>query len=235
MKKLFYTLLFAIILFIGNSCSKTEFYIDDVYYHPKQEKVQNKQSYAVLDTVSPGQDYQNYNTDDYSYTLRLKRFYSPYYGFNYYDDYYTNLYWYTYNPFYLGYTYNRYRFSPYYYNNSYKMYHHEHNYNYCYRNNVRSVYKPIRDIQPIHNPQRINQRNQQNIQSQRNQSRVKTYYTPAYREPQSSRSYSVPQQRSTTPRNNVQQQQRSVSPQTTRSFQSPSRSGSNTSNTGRHR
>jgi hypothetical protein len=54
----------------------------------------------------------NYYTDDYydyAYSAKLKRFYSPAYGYGYYDPYYTNLYWYDYNPFswgvsiYLGY------------------------------------------------------------------------------------------------------------------------------------
>lgn len=52
-------------------------------------------------------DYDDYY--DYSYSVRIKRFHRPVYGFGYYDDYYTNLYWYTYDPWvwgtsvYLGY------------------------------------------------------------------------------------------------------------------------------------
>lgn len=42
-----------------------------------------------------------YNGDDYydyAYSARLRRFYSPYYGYSYYDPIYTNNYWYDYNP-----------------------------------------------------------------------------------------------------------------------------------------
>jgi hypothetical protein len=53
-----------------------------------------------------------YNSDDYydyAYSARLRRFYTPAYGYGYYDPYYTNSYWYDYNPvswgvsIYLGY------------------------------------------------------------------------------------------------------------------------------------
>ncbi len=52
-----------------------------------------------------------YNDDyyDYAYSAKLKRFYTPAYGYGYYDPFYTNLYWYDYNPvswgvsIYLGY------------------------------------------------------------------------------------------------------------------------------------
>lgn len=52
-----------------------------------------------------------YNDDyyDYSYSSRLRRFYTPVYGYSYYDPYYTNSYWYDYRPaswgvsIYLGY------------------------------------------------------------------------------------------------------------------------------------
>lgn len=62
--------------------------------------------------VSYFDDNDNFNYDDYydySYSVRIKRFHRPVYGFGYYDDYYTNLYWYTYDPWvwgssvYLGY------------------------------------------------------------------------------------------------------------------------------------
>ncbi|MFM7217163.1 MAG: hypothetical protein ACKO1U_03995, partial [Bacteroidota bacterium] len=42
-----------------------------------------------------------YNQDDYydyAYSARLRRFYSPYYGYSYYDPIYTNSYWYDYSP-----------------------------------------------------------------------------------------------------------------------------------------
>lgn len=57
-------------------------------------------------------DNDSFNYDDYydySYSVRIKRFHRPLYGFGYYDDCYTNLYWYTYDPWvwgtsvYLGY------------------------------------------------------------------------------------------------------------------------------------
>ena len=53
-----------------------------------------------------------YNSDDYydyAYSARLRRFYTPVYGYGYYDPFYTNSYWYDYNPvswgvsIYLGY------------------------------------------------------------------------------------------------------------------------------------
>ena len=46
-----------------------------------------------------------YNDDDYydyTYSARLRRFYTPAYGYGYYDPFYTNLYWYDYNPFSWG-------------------------------------------------------------------------------------------------------------------------------------
>ena len=93
---------------------------------------QNDQSYAQSQagaydtTFSEGQTYQDqyyednnqqpavvnnyyYNNDDdyydYYYTSRLRRFHSPYYGWNYYDPWYSDNYWYTYNPVKLGYKY----------------------------------------------------------------------------------------------------------------------------------
>lgn len=54
----------------------------------------------------------NYNEDDYydyEYSSRIRRFYTPVYGYGYYNPYYTNQYWYDYNPvswgvsIYLGY------------------------------------------------------------------------------------------------------------------------------------
>jgi hypothetical protein len=53
----------------------------------------------------------NYYDDyyDYEYSSRIRRFYTPAYGYGYYDPFYTNSYWYDYNPnswgvsIYLGY------------------------------------------------------------------------------------------------------------------------------------
>ncbi len=89
---------------------------------PKQQQNRLDMVYSDLpesDTLASNNpedsnQYQNRQFDmddyyDYEYAARLRRFHSPYYGYDYYDGFYTNLYWYSYNPFdfgwsiYLGY------------------------------------------------------------------------------------------------------------------------------------
>lgn len=44
-----------------------------------------------------------YDDDDYYYTRNIRRWYSPYNGYNYYSDIYCNPYWYSYSPSYYSY------------------------------------------------------------------------------------------------------------------------------------
>jgi hypothetical protein len=72
----------------------------------------------------------NYYDDyyDYEYSSRLRRYYTPAYGYGYYDPFYTNMYWYDYNPYswgvsiYLGYNWwapSYYYYSPFCYGGFY--------------------------------------------------------------------------------------------------------------------
>jgi len=58
------------------------------------------------DTDDGGTVINNYYLDnndyDYFYTSRIRRFHSPYYGYNYYDPWYSDMYFYNYDPFYWG-------------------------------------------------------------------------------------------------------------------------------------
>lgn len=81
-------------------------------YSGRSQQGQSQEVISQPDRQVSYYDDDNFSFDDYydySYSVRIKRFHRPVYGFGYYDDYYTNLYWYTYDPWvwgtsvYLGY------------------------------------------------------------------------------------------------------------------------------------
>ena len=114
---------------------------EDTSSYINSQEFNNKASYYDSD----GNTYitNNYYFDDYydySYTARLRRFYSPYVGWSYYDDWYTNYYWYNYDPLwwgvsiYVGYNWwwPTFYYRPYYY---YSWYWHPHYYGWHYWDN----------------------------------------------------------------------------------------------------
>lgn len=85
----------------GNNNRTNNYSSDDTGDYPYTETTQNKDKSGDTYVNNNYFEYDDYY--DYSYSSRLRRFYSPsYYNWGYYDPWYTNAYWYNYNPFYWG-------------------------------------------------------------------------------------------------------------------------------------
>ena len=77
---------------------------DDVYYYPStnnnpsttQQQTDQSGNTYITNNYYDNDEYVNYEEDeyDYYYSSRIRRFHSPYAGFNYYGGYYTDRYWY---------------------------------------------------------------------------------------------------------------------------------------------
>ena len=171
-------LLFLSLLFIFSSCITIETtssgFKDEIYYTADQysqvaEKEEQEQQSFEEDQVQDSDDneenyYDEYSSDDYydyGYSVRLRRFHGPTFGFSYYNNYYTNSFWYSgypahcgvsiyygynfwnphyYDPFYSYYAYSPYHYNPFYYNHFYPHHHYHHHHGGIYACNSYPTY-----------------------------------------------------------------------------------------------
>ena len=109
---------------------------DEIYYTAEQYSDVAQQEEQELQSYEENQEYQEeeneeyyndeYSSDDYydyGYSVRLRRFHGPTFGFSYYNNYYTNSFWYSGMPGHCGVSiYYGYNFwNPYYYDPFYSF------------------------------------------------------------------------------------------------------------------
>jgi hypothetical protein len=162
---------------------------DEIYYSAEQyaevaeKEEQEEQAYAQ-ENESQNQDneenyYDEYSSDDYydyGYSVRLRRFHGPTFGFGYYNNYYTNSFWYSgypshcgvsiyygynfwnpyyHDPFYSYYAFGSYHYNPFYYNHFHHHHHGHHNDIYAY-NSYPSYYNSYDNNSVYYGPRENN-------------------------------------------------------------------------------
>ena len=182
--------LFLSLIFIFSSCITVEttssgfkdeiYYTADQYAQVAEAEKQDQQSLEenqVQDLDDNEENYYDeYSSDDYydyGYSVRLRRFHGPSFGFNYYNNFYTNSFWYSghpahcgvsiyygynfWNPHYYDPFYGFYAYSPYYYNPFYP--HHLSYYGSFYAYNSFPTYYNSYDNNSIYYGPRENNKN----------------------------------------------------------------------------
>jgi len=180
-------ILFLSIIFIFSSCITIETtstgFKDEIYYTAEDytevaEKVEQDQQYLEDDQVQElDNDEENYYDEysyddyyDYGYSVRLRRFHGPSFGFGYYNNYYTNSFWYSGHPahcglsIYYGYNfwspsyYAYYYHNPYFYSSFYPYHYYHHNNGFYAYNHYPTYYNSF-DSNSIYYGPRENNKN----------------------------------------------------------------------------